>query len=82
MRSGRGKSLYAFIRTVTNTNVITIEAYHRYHLYTKLYHHISVKVIPYEEEIIGDNQCGFRRNGSTGDYIFCIRQMLEKMEIQ
>ena len=33
---------------------------------------------PYAEEIIGDHQFGFRRNGSTADHIFCIRQILEK----
>ena len=33
---------------------------------------------PYAEEIIGDYQCGFRRNRSTTDYIFCIRHILEK----
>jgi len=27
---------------------------------------------------MGDHQCGFRRNRSTTDYIFCIRQILEK----
>jgi hypothetical protein len=32
----------------------------------------------YVDEIIGDHQCGFRRNGSTTDHIFCIRQILEK----
>jgi len=30
------------------------------------------------QEIIGDHQCGFRRNRSTFDHIFCIRQILEK----
>ena len=25
-----------------------------------------------------DHQCGFRRNRSTADHIFCIRQILEK----
>jgi hypothetical protein len=30
------------------------------------------------DEIIGDHQCGFRRNRSTTDQIFCIRQILEK----
>ena len=34
--------------------------------------------IPYAEEVIGDHKCGFRRNRSTTDHIFCIRQMLEK----
>ena len=33
---------------------------------------------PYAEEIIGDHQCGFRRNRSTTDNLFCFRQMLEK----
>jgi len=36
------------------------------------------KLIPYAKEIIGDHQCGFRHNGSTIDYIFCIQQILEK----
>jgi hypothetical protein len=33
---------------------------------------------PYMDEIIGDHQCGFRRNRSTTDQIFYIRQILEK----
>jgi hypothetical protein len=36
------------------------------------------KLTPYAEEIIGDHQCGFQRNRSTTDHIFCIRQMLKK----
>jgi len=36
------------------------------------------KLIPYAKEIIGDHQCGFRRDESTIDHIFCIRQILEK----
>jgi len=36
------------------------------------------RLTPYAEEIIGDHQCGFRRNRSTTDHIFCIRQILEK----
>ena len=35
-------------------------------------------LIPYAEEIIGDHQCGFRRNRSTTDRIFFIRHILEK----
>jgi len=30
------------------------------------------KLTPYAEEIIGDHQCGFRRNRSPTDHIFCI----------
>jgi hypothetical protein len=36
------------------------------------------RLIPYADEIIGDHQCGFRRNRSTTDQIFCNRQILEK----
>ena len=36
------------------------------------------RLIPYAKEVIGDHQCGFRRNKSTIDHIFCIRQILEK----
>jgi hypothetical protein len=36
------------------------------------------RLSPYIDEIIGDHQCGFRRNRSTTDQIFCIRQILEK----
>jgi len=35
-------------------------------------------LIPYAKEIIGGHQCGFRRNRSTIDHIFCLRQILEK----
>jgi hypothetical protein len=31
------------------------------------------RLTPYEEEIIGDHQLGFRRNRSINDHIFCIR---------
>jgi len=36
------------------------------------------RLTPYVDEIIGDHQCGFRRNRSTTDQIFCIRQILEE----
>jgi hypothetical protein len=36
------------------------------------------RLTPHVDEIIGDHQCGFRRNRSTTDQIFCIRQILEK----
>jgi hypothetical protein len=36
------------------------------------------RLSPYVDEIIGDHQCGFQRNRSTTDQIFCIRQILEK----
>jgi hypothetical protein len=36
------------------------------------------RLSPYIGEIIGDHQCGFRRNRSIAEQIFCIRQILEK----
>jgi hypothetical protein len=36
------------------------------------------RLVPYIDEIIWDNQCGFRRNRSTTNQIFCIRQILER----
>jgi sorting nexin-29 len=36
------------------------------------------RLIPYADEIIGDHQCGFRRNRSATDKIFYIRQIVEK----
>jgi hypothetical protein len=36
------------------------------------------RLVLYIDEIIWDHQCGFRRNRSTTDQIFCIRQILEK----
>jgi hypothetical protein len=39
------------------------------------------RLIPYAKEIIEDHQCGFRRNISTIDHIFCIHQILENLFI-
>jgi hypothetical protein len=36
------------------------------------------RLIPYADEIIGDRQCGFRRDRSTTDQIFYICPILEK----
>ena len=47
-------------------------------IYKKLTNNLLLRLIPYAKEIIGDHQCGFQRNRSTIDHIFCIRQILEK----
>jgi hypothetical protein len=39
---------------------------------------LLARLTPYVNEIIGDHQCGFRRNRSSRDQIFYIRQILEK----
>jgi hypothetical protein len=36
------------------------------------------RLSPYIDEVIGDHECRFRRNKSTTDQIFCIRQILQK----
>jgi len=36
------------------------------------------RLTPYVDEITGDHQCGFRRNRSSTNQIFCIRQILDK----
>jgi hypothetical protein len=36
------------------------------------------RLTPYANEIIGDHQCGLRRNRLTTDQIFYIRQILGK----
>ena len=46
--------------------------------YKILFNIILGRLTPYVDEIIGDHQCGFRRNRSTIDQIFCIQQILEK----
>jgi hypothetical protein len=44
--------------------------------YKILSNFILSNVTPYAEEIIGDHQCGFRRNRSTTDRTFNIRQII------
>jgi hypothetical protein len=46
--------------------------------YKILFNILLSRLIPYAEEIIGDHQCGFRRNRSATDHIFCIRPILQK----
>ena len=58
--------------------VIIVGAYHLPTTYKMLSSILPSRLIPYAKEIIGDHQCGFRRNRSTVIHIFCIRQILEK----
>jgi hypothetical protein len=46
--------------------------------YKMLWNILLSRLSPYVDEIIGNHQCGFRRNRSTTDQIFCIRQILKK----
>ena len=47
-------------------------------MYKVLSNILLSRLTPYAEEIIGDHQCGFQRNTSTTDHLFCIRQIFEK----
>ena len=39
---------------------------------------LAKRLSPYTEQIIGDYQCGFRRDRSTMDQIFALRSILGK----
>jgi hypothetical protein len=52
--------------------------YNSYQPRTKLSNILLSRLSPYIDEIIGDHQCGFQRNRSATDQIFCIRQILEE----
>jgi hypothetical protein len=61
------------------TDCNNYRAYQFSELCTKILSSILLsRLTPSVEEIIEDYQCGFRRNSSTTDHIFCIRQFPEK----
>ena len=47
-------------------------------MYKILFNILLSKLIPYAQAIAGDYQCGFRRDRSATDHIFCIRQITEE----
>jgi hypothetical protein len=55
-----------------------LEIYLSFQLHTKILSHILSRLTPYAVEIIEGHQCGFRRNRSNTDRIFCSRQIQEK----
>jgi hypothetical protein len=69
--NGGSLILYLFAKTSIQLTVIIIVSYHCYQLHTKFYRiFFPSRLSPYIDEIIGDQQCGFRRNRSTTDHIF------------
>jgi hypothetical protein len=76
--SGRNLLLYLLIRRVIKRTVVIIEEYHLPTSYKIVSNIFLSRLTPYVDEIIEDHQCGFRRNRSTTDQIFCIRQILDK----
>ena len=73
-RSGRSRSLYLFIRRAIKQTVVIIEAYHfcQPRTYKILSNTLLSRLTPHADEIIGDNQFGFRHNRSTPEHTFCI----------
>ena len=69
--------LCLFIRTMIEPVVAVIEAYLCYELHTE-FCRILCEGDSICREIIGDCQCVFRRNVSTADPIFRIRQTFEE----
>ena len=79
----------------SNTELL-IEVYKYFYYYYYYYYYYCISFLsstykilnsillltltPYTEEIIWNCQCGFRRNRSNADRVFCIRQILEKRE--
>jgi hypothetical protein len=79
--SGRSLLLYQFTKRGDKADC-NIRSYRRISLLSTSYEILSnillSRLVPYMDEIIGDHQCGFRRNRSSTDQIFCIRRILEK----
>jgi hypothetical protein len=72
--SGRNLLSYQFIKRAINYRGISLLST----AYKILSNVLLARLTPYVNEIIGDHQCGFRRNRSTMDQIFYIQQILEK----
>jgi len=48
--------------------------------YKILFNILVSRLTPHVDKIIGNHQCGFQCKTSTTDHIFCIRQILKKMQ--
>jgi hypothetical protein len=70
--------LYLVFRRVITQTLVSIDAYFFINCIQICFQHPCVKVYLTCAENILDHRRGFRRNMSTTDNIFCIRQILEK----
>ena len=74
----KSRSLYLYIRRVIKKTAVVIQVYYFCQLREKFYPSCCQGLTPYAEEIIGEYQCGFRRNRSTIDHMLCLHQILEE----
>jgi hypothetical protein len=71
--------LYQFTKWGTNSDCINYRGISLLSTSYKIVSNILLSRLSlYVDEIIGDYQCGFRRNRSSTDQVFCICQILEK----
>jgi hypothetical protein len=63
------------ILPIYKTTAIIIDESPAYKILSNI---LLARLTPYINKVIGHHQCGFRRNRSTMDQIFYIRQLLEK----
>jgi hypothetical protein len=73
--------LYQSARGAMKVTAVIIEEYHCNQLHTKFipYSFLKIKSIyTLIDEIIGDHQCGFRRNRSTTDQMFSLSSPTEE----
>jgi hypothetical protein len=69
---------YPFTERAIKVTTVSVEAEHCCQHHTKFFSNVLVsRLTPYGEEIVGDHQCGFRRNKSTTDQIFYNWHILE-----
>jgi hypothetical protein len=80
LKSGRSRSIYLDLGRTIKQTVVTVEACHFINYVQNFYNILLSSLTPYPEKIIGDHHCGFRRNKSTTENIFCIRQIRKKWE--
>jgi hypothetical protein len=78
LTSGKSELSYLFTKTVIKLIAVITETYHCCQLHTKLYPIFFSRITRYAYEITWHHKCGFRRNRSTTDQNFYIRQILEK----
>ena len=76
-KNWRNPLLFSFIRKTIEWTVIIIQEYHSCLSYKILSNILLSRMTPNANDIIGEYQCGFKRNRSTIGHVFSIWQILE-----